>query len=78
MSYTIKCDRCGEIGDVVFANVDTGYWVAPPTWLTIGVNGHLCPACKARAVEPIVPSGCIYCSRPGVHTHVILFGRAIN
>jgi hypothetical protein len=52
MAYLVKCNRCGTTADVVFLNVDTGYWTQPPDWLVVEPSQvHLCPPCKARALE---------------------------
>ncbi len=52
MAYLVKCNRCGKTTDVAWANVDTGYWIAPSDWLRVDANTHLCPACKTRALTP--------------------------
>lgn len=52
MAYLVQCNRCGEIADVVFRDIDTGYWTQPDDWLSVKTSYvHLCPACKARALE---------------------------
>ncbi len=52
MAFLVQCNRCLETAPVEFANVDTGYWVSPSTWLTVmGGREHLCPSCRARAFK---------------------------
>ena len=53
MAYLVQCNRCLVTAASVFSDVDVGYWVPPPDWLTVEVGeAHLCPSCLARALEP--------------------------
>lgn len=54
MTQLTQCNRCGKTAELIFSNVDIGYWVTPSDWLVFDSGkSHLCPDCTTRAFTPV-------------------------